>query len=209
MSSNLNRRLHGKPGPKIMVMPDGTDRIPTYGPQTQVPRHVKQAAPKVSNTTQLGGEVAVAIEPAEVCSVFGVDDIDLATGLLRRLLGFLQPDPNKPTDAVRINEALALIADLNPVGSIEAMTATMLVGAYSAAADALRRAAPPDQTPSGRALYQALALKGMRTFAQLLETLHLGRGRAVRQEINVTHTHVTVEPGGKAVLGIDASRGRG
>jgi hypothetical protein len=71
-----------------MVMPDGTDRIPTYGPQTQVPRHFKQAAPKVSETMQLGGEVAVAIEPAEVCSVFGVDDIDLATGLLRRLLGF-------------------------------------------------------------------------------------------------------------------------
>ena len=108
-----------------------------------------------------------------------------------------------------MHEAVALIAGISPNGTIEAMTATMLVGAYRAAIDSLRRATHPDQTPAGRALYQTLALKSMRSFAQLLESLHLGRGKAVRQEINVTHTHVTVEPGGKAVLGIDASRGRG
>jgi len=34
-----------------------------------------------------------------------------------------------------------------------------------------RRASHPDQTPAGRALYQSLAFKAMRTFAQLLDTL--------------------------------------
>jgi hypothetical protein len=50
----------------------------------------------------------------------------------------------------------------------------------------------------------------MRTFAQLLDSLYLGRGKAVRQEISVTHQHVTVEAGGQAMVGaIDARRGRG
>jgi hypothetical protein len=91
------------------------------------------------------------------------------------------------------------------------MTATMLVGAQHAALDCLRRGFHPDQTPAGRALYQALALKAMRTFAQLVETLHVGRGKAVvKQEIYVTHQHVTVESGGEATVGaIDARRGRG
>ena len=93
---------------------------------------------------------------------------------------------------------------------VEAMTATMLVGAQHAALDALRRASHPEQTPAGRQSYTALGLKAMRTFAQLVEALHVGRGKAVRQEINVTHQHVTVEAGGQAVVGaIDPQRGRG
>jgi hypothetical protein len=48
----------------------------------------------------------------------------------------------------------------------------------------------------------------MRTFAALVETLHVGRGKAVRQKINVTHQHVTVEAGGQATVGaIDTRRG--
>ena len=108
-----------------------------------------------------------------------------------------------------MDEVLAQIKGIGPNGTIEAMTATMLVGAYQAAVNSLRRASHSEQTAAGRALYQTLALKSMRTFAQLLETLHVGRGKAARQEINVTHTHVTVEHGAKAVLGIDARRGRG
>ena len=109
-----------------------------------------------------------------------------------------------------IDQVLALIEGIGPTDMVEAMTATMLVGAQHAALDALRRASHPKQTPAGRQSYTALGLKAMRTVAQLVEALHLGRGKAVRQEINVTHQHVTVEAGGQAVVGaIDPQRGRG
>ena len=45
----------------------------------------------------------------------------------------------------------------------------------------------------------------MRTFAQLLESLYLGRGKAVRQEINVTHAHVTVKQSAPAIIGTIAA----
>jgi hypothetical protein len=164
---------------------------------------------KVGLAKQTDSRIVLAMEPAEICAIFGVEDAGLGAAFLRQLLSFLHVEPAKELDVSTVDEVLALIASISPKGPIEAMTATMLIGAYRAAVDSLRRAAHPDQTPAGRALYQALALKGMRTFAQLLETLQLGRGKAVRQEINVTHTHVTVESGGNAVLGIDAGRGRG
>lgn len=158
---------------------------------------LREAIPKVSVANRVSVQVPLAIEPAGVCEVFGVEDAHLAMGLLRQLLGFMHADPNKAMDAATINEALALVAGVNPSGPVEAMTASMLVGAYRAAADSLRRASHPDQTPAGRALYQSLAFKAMRTFAQLVETLHVGRGKAVKQEINVTHAHVTVEAGAR------------
>jgi hypothetical protein len=107
-----------------------------------------------------------------------------------------------------INRVLALMEGIRPTDTLEAMTATMLVGAQHAALDSLRRASHPDQTLAGRALYQSLAFKAMRTFAQLLDTLHHGRGKGVTQQIIVKH--VTVEAGAQAVLGtIDARTGGG
>jgi hypothetical protein len=179
------------------------------GGSASVPR-VARTPPKIGEIKRLGNQIAVAIEPAEVSNVFGVDDADLAFGLLRQLIGFLHADPERKLDPAVVNEALALITEIKPCGAIEAMTATMLVGAHRSAFDALRRASYPNQTPAGRALYQSLALKAMRTYAQLVDTLHLGRGKAARQEINVTHQHVVVESGGQATVGaINARRGRG
>jgi hypothetical protein len=167
--------------------------------------------PKVGEIKQCGDQIAVAIEPAELSSIFGVNDSDLAVGLLRQLLGFLHPDPERKLDPTLVDQALALITEIQPCGAIEAMTATLLVGAHQASLDALRRASHPNQTPAGRALYQSLALKAMRTYAQLVESLQVGRGKAVnKQEIHVTHQHVTVEAGGQAVVGaLNPRRGRG
>jgi hypothetical protein len=166
--------------------------------------------PKVVRAERVGGEIALATDPRALCAVFGIDDPGVAVGLLSQLINFIQPDLHKSADAVSIDQMLALIEGIGPGNTLEAMTATMLVGAQHAALDSLRRACHPDQTPAGRQSYTALGLKAMRTFAQLVEALHVGRGRAVRQEINVTHQHVTVEAGGQAMVGaIDARRGRG
>jgi hypothetical protein len=165
--------------------------------------------PKVVRADRVGDKIDLGIEPEGLCAVFGVADPSVATHLLSQLVRFIQPDPRKPVDAASINQVLALMEGIGPGDTIEAMTVTMLVGAQHAALDSLRRASHPDQTPAGRQSYTALGLKAMRTFAQLVEALHVGRGKAVRQEINVTHQHVTVEAGGRAMVGAIDARGEG
>jgi hypothetical protein len=157
---------------------------------------------------RVNGEIALAINAASLCAVFGIDDPNVATRLLSQLVNVIQSDPRKLVDAALIDQTLALVEGIRPTDTLEAMTATMLVGAQHAALDSLRRASHPDQTPAGRALYQSLAFKAMRTFAQLLDTLYQGRGKGVTQQIIVKH--VTVEAGAQAVLGaIDAKTGGG
>jgi hypothetical protein len=174
------------------------------------PASVNHPLQRVSRVQQGAGQLAVAIEPAIVSAVFGVDDPNLAMRLLSQLVGFVQPDPSKPVEAALIDQMLTLIEGINPRGMLEAMTATMLVGTQHVALDSLRRASHPDQSPAGRALYQSLAFKGARTFVALLESLNVGRGKAIRQEIHVTHAHVTVESGAQAMVGtIDARGERG
>ena len=69
---------------------------------------------------------------------------------------------------------------------------------------ASRRAMHPDQTPAGRQSYLGLALKAMRTFAQLVETLNHGRAKGPVQRVVVER--VTVRDGGQAVVGSVGSR---
>ena len=165
-------------------------------------------APKVARMMHSGRQVTATLDPAGLCKAFGVHDRDVAARLLSQLVNVLQPDPSKPVEAAVIDQALALVQSMSPADVMEAMTATMLVAAQHAALDSMRRAMHPDQTPAGRALYEALALKGMRTFAQLLEALNHGRGKGVTQQIIVKH--VSVEPGGQAVVGpVEVKRGRG
>jgi hypothetical protein len=187
-------------------------RSPTRGPRmASVPSQSDAALrlPKV-RLERVGGEIALAIDPRVLCAMFGIEDSSVATRLLSQLVNIIEPDPSKPIGAASIDQVLALIGGIGPADTVEAMTATMLIGAQHAALDSLRRASHPDQTPAGRQSYAALGLKAMRTFAQLLDSLYLGRGKAVRQEISVTHQHVTVEAGGQAMVGaIDARRGRG
>ena len=163
---------------------------------------------KVARAEQTGSKIAVAIEPAALCAIFGVADPDVATRLLSQLVGVLQPDPGKPMDAAVVNQALAMIEGIGPNDMLEATTATLLVCVHHAALDAMRRAMHPDQTPGGRALYLSLALKATSRFAQLLEAHNHGRGKGVTQQIIVKH--VSVEPGGQAVVGsVKVDRGRG
>jgi hypothetical protein len=162
---------------------------------------------RVSRVEQSGGQLVVTIEPATLCSLFGVADANVATRLLSQLLSVIQPDPRKPIDPASIDQLLTLIEGIRPTDTVEAMTATMLVGTQHAALDLLRRASHPDQTPAGRALYQSLAFKAMRTFALLLDALNHGRGKSFTQQIIVKHLYV--ESGGQAVVGSVSTGGGG
>jgi hypothetical protein len=174
----------------------------------QSPRVVQPDACPVAQKKPHGSRITVAIEPGTVCAAFGISNIGVASRLLSQLVNVLHPDPTKPVDTAAISQALDLVGALSPTNALEGMTATLLVAAQHAALDSLRRAMHPSQTPAGRALYGVLALKAMRTYAQLLETLDRGRGNGVTQQIIVKH--VTVEPGGQAVVGpVNVSGGGG
>jgi hypothetical protein len=184
---------------------------PASAPSSSVPApdssHPLRRTRKIARAERVGGEIALSIDPETLRAVFGIDPT-VATRLVSQLVNVIQPDPRKPVDVVSLDQALALIEGISPGDTVEAMTATMLVGAQHAALESLRRASHPDQTPAGRVLYQSLAFKAMRTFAQLLDTLYHGRGRGMTQQIIVKH--VTVEAGVQAVLGaIDARTGGG
>jgi hypothetical protein len=154
-----------------------------------------------------GNLLELAIEPQELCTVFGVEDADVATRLLSQLVNVLNPAAGDAIDAAVINEVIALVRGIGPAGALEAMTVTLLVGAQHAALDCMRRATHPDQTPGGRSMYFSLGLKSARTYSQLLEALNHGRGKGqTRQEIVVTH--VSVEAGGQAIVGT-VTPGRG
>ena len=114
------------------------------------------------------------------------------------MINLVQPDPGKTIDPATINALIATVQGIAPGNALEAMIATMLVAAQHAALDASRRAMHPEQTPAGRQGYLGLALKAMRTCAQLVETLNHGRGKGPAQRVIVER--VTVRDGGQAVV---------
>jgi hypothetical protein len=120
------------------------------------------------------------------------------------LVNLVQPDPGKTIDPATINPLIATVQGIAPGNALEAMIATMLVAAQHAALDASRRAMHPEQTPAGRQGYLGLALKAMRTCAQLVETFDHGRGKGPVQRVVVER--VTVRDGGQAVVGAVGSR---
>lgn len=164
-------------------------------------------APKVPQPEQTGAQIALAIQPVELCKVFGVSDPDIAAHLLSQVLGVLHPDTAAPVDPALVNQALALVQAIGPSDATEAMLAVMAVAAQHAAMDTMRRAAHPAQSAAGRQSYTALSLKAMRTFAQLLDSLNAGRGKGVTQRVIVER--VFVAPGGQAVVGAVTRTGGG
>jgi hypothetical protein len=147
---------------------------------------------------QAGSEIRLSLEPATLAAVFGVDSPDVASRFLGQLINVVRPDPGKPIDAATINPVIDVVQGIGPSNVLEAMTATMLVAAQHAALDAARRALHPDQTPAGRQSYLGLALKAMRTFAQLAESLNHGRGQSTTRRAVVER--LPVRDGGEPMV---------
>jgi hypothetical protein len=185
----------------------GLDEREQLSPTAAQPVKTGVSRCRVTRGEQATGKIAVTIDPRALCAIFGVTDPDVATRLLSQVVNVLQPDPGKSVDAAVVDQALAMIEGIGPSDTLEAMTATLLVCVQHAAHDSMRRALHPDQTPSGRAIYGALALKTMRTYAQLLEAHNHGRGKGVTQQIIVKH--VSVEPAATPSSALSRSTGGG
>ena len=170
---------------------------------TCAPRYLR----KISDSgviEQVGSEIRLNLEPAALAAVFGVDSPDVASRLLGQLINVVRLDADAPVDAAMINQVIATVQGIGPNNVLEAMIATMLVAVQHVALDASRRAMHPDQTPAGRQSYMGLALKAMRTFAQLVESLNHGRGLSTTQRVIVER--VTVRDDGQAVAGVVGPR---
>jgi hypothetical protein len=144
--------------------------------------------------------------PDLLSNAFGITDHGLAKQLLGQIVNVVHSGSAHPIAQADIDHCLAAVRAIAPVGGLEAMIATLLVASHFAALDAMRRATHPAQTAPGRQSYSSLALKAMRTHAQLSDTLMRGRGTGSTQQIIVKH--LSVKSGGQAVLG-PFSRGRG
>lgn len=130
---------------------------------------------------------------------FGGFDPRITEKILSQVLNVLHPDPKKPVDEATIGEAIALIESIKPTDALEAMTAAMFVAAQHAAMDMMRRAMHPDQTAAGRQSYTGHSLKAMQTASRLHDSLNRGRGKGMTQRVIVER--VTVEAGGRAIVG--------
>jgi hypothetical protein len=168
---------------------------------------IKAPTPKVAHPRYINEQVALEIEPSDLCAVFGVTDPAVAARLLSQLLGVLQPDTSEAFDQALINQALGFIRGIGPKDTTEAMTATLMAAAHHAAHDCARRAMHPAQSPGGRAMYLTLSMKATRAFAQLKQSLDIGRGKVTTQRVVVEH--LTVQAGAQALIAVDTRQGGG
>jgi hypothetical protein len=106
----------------------------------------------------------------------------------------------------KYNTAAALCAGIRPQNETEGMLAVQMVGTHNLAMAMLRRATETDRVDF-LATYGSLAAKLLRTFTMQTEALARLRGQTGQQTVRVEH--VTVEAGGRAVVGAVTTGGGG
>ncbi len=96
-----------------------------------------------------------------------------------------------------VNAALAMLGAIDPQDELEGALATQMVGCHSLSMAMLCRAKSTTRTDQLQ-LYGNLAVKLQRTFTAQIEALARLRGKG-QQTVRVEH--VTVHPGGQAIVG--------
>jgi hypothetical protein len=95
---------------------------------------------------------------------------------------------------------------IGPKDELEGMMAAQLIAAHNAAMECYRRAMIGEQTFEGRRENLSQAHKLSRTYAVLLDALNRHRGKG-QQTVRVEH--VTVQAGGRAIVGNVETSGGG
>lgn len=101
------------------------------------------------------------------------------------------------TNVDGINAALALLGAIGPTDELEGALATQMVGCHALSMSMLCRAKSTTRADHLQ-LYGNLAVKLQRTFTAQVEALARLRGKG-QQTVRVEH--VTVQPGGQAIVG--------
>jgi hypothetical protein len=138
----------------------------------------KMPAPRVKvRTTEKGQAIEAAFEQdgtdfrAAFLGAFGTTEEIAAGALYEQLLNALAAASGRSVDPETANLAIALVGEIGPKDTIEAMLASQMVVAHVAAMDAARRALHAEQTPAGRQAYLSLARKLMTLFTAQMDAL--------------------------------------
>lgn len=94
--------------------------------------------------------------------------------------------------------SIALLRDIKPKDTIEAMLAVQMVSTHHAALECSRRAMHQEQTFDGRSQNLKFAAALMNLYTRQMEALNKHRGKG-QQKVTVEHVHV--EAGAQAVVG--------
>ena len=94
---------------------------------------------------------------------------------------------------------IAIMAELQPTGALEALLSVQMIGVHRTAMRFIARATVPGQTAEGADLNVLRATRLMRLFTEQLEALSRLRGKSGQQRVVVEH--VTVNQGGRAIVG--------
>jgi len=136
---------------------------------------------------------------------FGSRSGDFLAIQLTELSASLRTRGRKEATAQEINAGLAFIAAVAPENELEAALAVQMASNHALTTDLLGRAAGSDNLDQMQA-FGNLAVKMQRTFTAQIEALARLRGKG-QQTVRVEH--VTVHPGGQAVVGDVHVHGKG
>ena len=145
----------------------------------------------------LGEAVKLENRPDLSGSASGAFTYALMSGACWTLDHHAQPDQGS-RDVKRI-AVRAFLKEVAPRDPLEGMLAAQLLGLHEAAMECLRRGAVAGQTFEGRQANLGQAGKLTRSYAVLLEALGRHRGKGQPQVVRVER--VTVEAGGRAIVG--------
>jgi hypothetical protein len=124
--------------------------------------------------------------------------IDLENARLGQAAAALPYAKGKCGTPEALNIAMDAVASLAPRDGMEVMLCSQLVALHSQGMDFLRRGMLPEQTYDAVDRNVNRATKLLRTFATMAECLRTHRGGGQQK---VTVEHVTVQPGGQAIVG--------
>lgn len=145
-----------------------------------------------------GGNLEVELNGKDVGqlykSLFGVADKAVFNMMLTQIT---QTMPARFTKDDKHNFPMAILNDIAPQDSLEAMLAVQMLATHTLSLEMMGRAMLSEQTPDGVTENVNRATKLQRTFVQQLEALQKKRNKG--QIIQVQH--VNVEAGGQAVVG--------
>ena len=132
---------------------------------------------------------------AQLAEATGIADPVMLQGVMRQL----SVVTSRGTGASRLNEALSMLAALDPRNESEAMLAAQMVATHVAAMEAFGHAAQVTRIEH-QGVYLGIANKLLRTYATQADTLARLRGKSSNPSVRVGR--VQVEAGGQAVVGV-------
>lgn len=138
---------------------------------------------------------------SRVTAAVGCLTDEVALGLLTQVVRLQHPPASITTAEMDRLVALgtAQISELHPTSAHEGMLAAHMVGCHQLAMTFMARATEPTQTVDGAERNVTRAARLMRLFLEQTDAYERLKGRTLQQRVTVEH--VTVQPGGQAIVG--------